>query len=233
MNIVKIYTLSDPNTNEVRYVGKTINPLKQRLKEHIRCRNKTYCKNWIDSLNITPVIELVDEVDNNKWEFWESFYIDLFKSFGFRLTNLTSGGAGAINYRRTVQDNKSIEKVVYQYDLQGNFIRKWSSMTSINKSLKYSISEISVCCNKKQKYAYNYQWSFIREKLSEVSKERKLYSTSRRIIQKTLDNKVIKIWNSLIEIEKELGFYSTNILKCCKGLQQKGYKYKWEFQNVL
>ncbi len=42
-----IYTLSDPNTNEVRYVGKTIN-IKRRYKQHLYDKRQTSHKNsWI------------------------------------------------------------------------------------------------------------------------------------------------------------------------------------------
>lgn len=49
-----IYVLKDPDTNEIRYVGKTIKPLDSRLANHIyhakkpKHRNKRL--NWIRSL---------------------------------------------------------------------------------------------------------------------------------------------------------------------------------------
>ena len=99
MNKVYIYSLSHPITKEVRYIGKTIN-LKIRLKDHLdKTKNikATYKSNWIKSLlkqNLKPVIEIIDEVEESEWEFWEIFYISLFKSWGFKLTNGTKGGDG-------------------------------------------------------------------------------------------------------------------------------------------
>ena len=91
-----IYTLSDPFTNEIRYVGKTIN-LEKRLYEHKRSHKKnTHKSNWINGLmsnNSPPIIEIIDEVGED-WQFWECFYIELLKSWGFRLTNMTPGGEG-------------------------------------------------------------------------------------------------------------------------------------------
>jgi hypothetical protein len=92
-----IYTLSDPITNEIRYVGKTKNP-SDRLKGHIKesYKKNTYKNNWVNGLitkNNTPIMEIIDEVEEN-WQFWESFYIYLFKSWGFNLTNMTDGGEG-------------------------------------------------------------------------------------------------------------------------------------------
>ena len=50
-NYVYIYTLTDPITNQVRYVGKTKN-LKQRRHNHLnKCLDKnTHKRNWINSL---------------------------------------------------------------------------------------------------------------------------------------------------------------------------------------
>jgi hypothetical protein len=63
------------------YVGKTIN-LIDRLKNHKQ--NYNY---HID-------IESIEVVNDNEWKFWEEFYISLFKSWGFLLTNKTDKGRG-------------------------------------------------------------------------------------------------------------------------------------------
>lgn len=93
-----IYTLSDPDTNEIRYVGKSNNP-KYRLRKHIELskqdKNKTHKENWILSLlnkNLKPIIEIIDEVSIDEWEFWEIYWIYQFKTWGFNLTNTTTGG---------------------------------------------------------------------------------------------------------------------------------------------
>ena len=96
-----IYALIDPITNIPRYIGKA-NDLNKRLKGHV---NKVNCKksklnkkeSWIKSLlnnNLKPTIEKLDYVPVNEWKFWEMFYISLFKSWGFNLTNGDNGGLG-------------------------------------------------------------------------------------------------------------------------------------------
>ena len=48
----KIYTLTDPITNQVRYVGKSNNPLKRyykHLNESLKS-TKTHKNNWINKL---------------------------------------------------------------------------------------------------------------------------------------------------------------------------------------
>jgi hypothetical protein len=94
-----IYTLSHPITNEVRYVGKTVNP-KQRKHNHSNiARDKgTYKRNWINSLkiqNLKPNFEIIDEVDSD-WKFWEKYWISQFKCWGFILENRNKGGGGSI-----------------------------------------------------------------------------------------------------------------------------------------
>ena len=102
MNKFKIYVLLHPITKEIKYVGKTERDINLRLSEHIKdvscSKIKTYKKYWIRSLlnqGLKPEIKIIDEVDEKEWGDWEQFYIDLFKSLGFKLTNLADGGRGA------------------------------------------------------------------------------------------------------------------------------------------
>lgn len=97
----KIYTLNDPDTNEIKYVGKTTQSLKKRLAQHIRetYRFSTYKGNWVKSLLFKgklPIIEVLDE-SNNNWQELESYWITQLKAWGFKLTNMTDGGDGNNN----------------------------------------------------------------------------------------------------------------------------------------
>lgn len=106
----KIYTLSDPITNEVRYIGQTVMSLKMRLGNHIResrTNKNTYKLNWIRSLEkkgVKPIIELLDE---GIWGETEIYWISQFKQWGFRLVNSTEGGDGVIR-KKTEKEKKKI-----------------------------------------------------------------------------------------------------------------------------
>ncbi|MEI7509880.1 MAG: GIY-YIG nuclease family protein [Flavobacterium sp.] len=99
-----IYSLSHPETGEVKYIGKANNP-KTRYREHLFDKKKTRKVNWIRSLKkvgLIPELIIVDAVSSFDWDFWEKHYISLYRSWGFNLTNHTDGGGGCSS--RTISD---------------------------------------------------------------------------------------------------------------------------------
>lgn len=55
---------------------------------------------------------------------------------------------------------RSYQKSINQYDLDGNFIKEWSSAVEAGKSLNKLQSAISSCCRGKLKSAYGFIWKF-------------------------------------------------------------------------
>lgn len=101
LNKVYIYGLEDPITKEIRYIGKT-NNCKYRYNQHINDNSKSYKSSWIKSLKGKyPNMIILDEVSEDEWEFWETYWITLFKSWNCKLTNLTNGGLGHNGYKRS------------------------------------------------------------------------------------------------------------------------------------
>jgi len=56
-----------------------------------------------------------------------------------------------------------------------------------------------------------------------------LHPRSRKIIQKSMEGETIRIWNSMSDIKKELGFSPSNICRCCKGSVKRIGGFKWEY----
>lgn len=42
---------------------------------------------------------------------------------------------------------------------------------------------------------------------------------------------VVKIWDELMDIEKQIGYLKTNIVKCCRKVQLSAYGYLWEYTD--
>jgi hypothetical protein len=98
MKITRIYVLRDPRTNEVRYVGKTVKTLADRLSAHINesGKIKTHRGQWIQSLlkvGVRPVIEEIDQALAD-WVEKERFWIAHYRSITEKLTNQCDGGEG-------------------------------------------------------------------------------------------------------------------------------------------
>ena len=98
--VVYIYTLTDPFTNEVRYVGKTVNP-RLRIRGHIcesRLRHQSPAKaEWIKGLlkrGSRPVLSVIETVSESEWEYSEIRAIAAYRSAGCSLLNRTNGGEG-------------------------------------------------------------------------------------------------------------------------------------------
>lgn len=100
------YTLTDPRENEIRYVGKTINP-SSRKSLHFTGKGKTHCANWIKNLledGLVPIMEIIDEITTDVHEEWmekERYWIKLHRDMGCPLTNLADGGAGTPGIKHT------------------------------------------------------------------------------------------------------------------------------------
>lgn len=162
--MVKIYTLKDPITNEIRYVGKTNKELNIRYNAHISAyklsKEKSYKNSWIISLKnkgLRPIIEILDEVKDSEWMFWEQYWISQMFTWGYNLTNMTKGGegclggTGCLGYKHTKEAKqnislknsspksqvwmdkvstamkKTVAKPILQFDKENNFIKEWIS----------------------------------------------------------------------------------------------------------
>ena len=54
---------------------------------------------------------------------------------------------------------------------------------------------------------------------------------SRKVKQKSLQGEIIKVWDSLQDIKRELGFTPSNICRCCKGEVKRIGGFLWEYSD--
>lgn len=96
-----IYTISDPETKEVRYVGKSAVG-ESRWKEHLKgssLKLRTHKNNWLRSLvskGLSPVFTVIETVESEaQLDAREIYWIAAYRDMGARLTNATNGGEGS------------------------------------------------------------------------------------------------------------------------------------------
>ena len=106
---------------------------------------------------------------------------------------------------------------------------------AIEHNQKYPISKKCVVCGKefiphktKRERAKTCTIKCYRELIMENASKRKI-----PIIQLDLSGNEIKRWDSARDIQKELGYFESNINKCCKGKIKTAYGYKWVFARII
>lgn len=209
--MVYIYTLSD--STGIRYVGKT-NNIKIRYKNHINesirhNRVNNYRTNWIMSLinkGEFPIIEIIDIVDTSDWMFWEIFWISQFKSWGFDLVNSTLGGENPPSFAGKTHSNEY--KEIRRIEMINNNPAK-----NMNDCWKKNISE----ANKGRIFTNDH-----------------IKNLSKQVCQLTLENKLIKCWDSATDAGKYLKISIGNICSCCRGERKKcgGFRWEWKKRNM-
>jgi len=228
MNKVKIYALIDPNNNSVRYIGKTELSLEKRLYLHLwdlkRCGNK-HKVNWINKLkkeNKKPEIVLIEEVDFDDWKFFEQYWIEQFKAWGFNLLNYHEGGSGFTSD----QVKKLWEKEEYR-----NF---HTERVQGEKNPFYGhkhTDEVKAILRKKcPKIGIEHGCYGTKMSKDEIEKRRLNQPTIKKITRMSIDEKFIDSWIGLKHMCRELKLDEAAVIRTIKGKQtnHKNFKFKYD-----
>lgn len=236
-----IYTLSHPDTHEIRYIGKTVKPLKSRLADHLYSskRENNHRTNWLKSIVKIDKIPLIEELEVCPWDNSqerEIYWIAQFKAWGFRLINLTIGGEGCIGRKMSNKTKQKIRnsnrKPIYQYNLNGIFVKEWFNATEAGIYFGKDKSKICSCARGVRKSAYNFLWSYIKvDRLPKYIKPRIVISEKQRlnlikinsipVLQYDLDDNFIKEWESTKVAAKELKLDYISIIEYLNGKRIK------------
>lgn len=204
--MVKIYSLKDPITNEIRYIGKTTGKLRDRWYSHCSSykleKEKSYKNSWIISLKrkgYRPEIELIEEVSQENWEFWERYWISQFLSWGYNLTNMTKGGEGniggkgSLGYKHTEEAKRRIS---LKNSREKSLEWKQKVKTSVRKTLATPIVQYDLEKNKIRSFESFYEAC------------------------------------EVININGNKNSTKKNIHACCNGKRKTAYGFIWEYEKV-
>lgn len=108
----------------------------------------------------------------------------------------------------------------------------------LDNSLPHSKDNVEPCCkNCNDRLHYEEGPSAeTRQKMSEnnakpmLGKFSKDHPTSKAVIQSTKDDRFVRRWDSMSDIERELGYRHQHISECCLGKRKSAYDYQWQFE---
>lgn len=130
-----------------------------------------------------------------------------------------------INYGE--RNNKGAEKhiiKIYKYDLNGNFIQEYNSLTQASLENDLLISSISACASYKIKSCGNYMWRYF--KADRI--EKNIHGLSIKV--KSIDiNGNETTYNSLSDASRITGIPQGNISHVLRGRRHKAGNLKWEY----
>jgi hypothetical protein len=216
-----IYGLIDPRNGEIRYIGKTKNP-KSRLSGHITESKDievvNYRIKWIRkliSLDLKPNIVFLKVCSVNDFVKYETEYIKIYSNN--RLTNSDETGQGNTNRKREVLNRQSENsgKKVYQYDLNGNFIKEYRSVRKAAVELKTNHANISRCCNGEYKHTMGFIFRY--DKLNNIEKVKSPNAVKKVVIEVDSNGLEINRWLSIMDCSRDTKLNHGNLSKVCSG----------------
>jgi len=244
IGMTKIYTLTDPLTNQIRYVGKTIQSLSVRRNRHVqdakRRLNHRAC--WIRGLlakGVKPIIELLEEVPNADWQESERFYISYFRFLGFRLTNILDGGDCNVPMkyiskklsvagmgRTHTPETKQKISVANSGPNNGMYGAVISARERAKRRRFHTGKKMSPEAIDKTRAA-----NLGRKNTREAREKMRIVSPNKKpLLQYSMEGGLINRWPSLAECCAVMSYSKRNISNCCCGYSKTAYGCKWKYE---
>lgn len=193
----------------------------------------------------------------DKLDALEIYYIGLYDSYSNGYNSTIGGhslrGINHPSYGTKLDEahkaklKASRARIVSQYSLDGNYIDTYDSAAQASEITDADSSGIIAACRGKQKSAGGYQWRYgFSEKsippvsYKEPARTRKFGKDNPRskpVYQYTLDYKLVRIWESGCQAEREAGYDSTKISRVCNHKlpyygKKNEDKYLWSFSEL-
>lgn len=127
---------------------------------------------------------------------------------------------------------KRFSKPVYQYTVEGIFIREWKSATEAAKFYKTNQGRISTCCRKETNTCKGFIWRYEKEDIPSFIRPTIGKANSKKVNQYSLDGTFLKEWSSTAEVSRVLNVNQPNISSAAIGKQKTAYGFKWGYGSI-
>lgn len=152
---------------------------------------------------------------------------------------IANSGENAPHYGKHGKNHHS-SKPVYQLDkITGEIIKEWESAVDAGKAYN-SIHVGTACISERNKSLKGYRWCYVEDYHKEKDKDYtdrravrgKNNSKSKAVYQMDKDTgEIIKKWDSLADIRRELKISPSNVIQVCKGTRLNCNGFKWSYVN--
>lgn len=124
--------------------------------------------------------------------------------------------------------NKKRIKTVYQFDLDGNFIKSYESVVKAAEENGLKKQNISTSCKCRTRSCGGYFWSYNRNEEKRVYDSTKNHKPKFKVAQcNKYTGETIKIFDSTLEASKETGIDKAGISLSCNKENRNAGGYKW------
>lgn len=124
-------------------------------------------------------------------------------------------------------------KPINQYDLMGNYIKTWNSSVEASRCLNIDPSSILKVCKKHKKSAGGYLWETYVGKINNIQPYLKIKRVYKKpckpVLQLNKDSSVVKIWDSVKQVNQTLGISEHSIYRVCEKTRKSTGGYKWKY----
>lgn len=226
-----IYCINN-TINFKSYIGQTIRTIESRFKSHktnsknikrsIYLYGDTNLYGW-DVFAVSQIEKIVCNTEDElkqKLDEKEIFYIKKYNTLYPNGYNISKGG--------WLLPNRFDSVVVYKFDLDGNLVQSYSSISDAALNNNVSQADISNCCNgKKVATVGGFYWSKSKDfVLPNIQKQKK------RIVMIDKNGKLIREFDSATDAA--IIFFGdkkkrTGISKCLAKESKTAYGYRWEY----
>jgi hypothetical protein len=210
------------------YIGKSISP-KGRISDHKRRFGKV-------------ILEIIDHIPTEEWLFWEKWYIELFKSWGFKLKNKNKGGGGtSFHSEKTKQlmskpkpegfGNKTTQRLLGNKQSQETIDKRVAKNKGKKRTLEQRETLSKVFKNRIFSEERNKKIGDAQRGIPQPKSQECIFKLKKPIIQYDKQGNFIKEWDSSTDAGRFYGSKTTIHAALIQRRCKRAYGYVWKYKE--
>ena len=221
------------DTNEILYISKGTKNLKGNIyhRAYTKSSRNEY---WLNIVNKTSYkVEILEEFQTEEQCLLKETELIILHGFSWNntgtLCNIVKDN-NEIKFLARAASSKSNSKKVYQYSLNGDYIKSFDSIAQAKKEHPCDI--YNACSQKRTKTAGGFQWRLYKyDRIESYSEELNRLSKSKTILQYDKQGNFIKEWQGSKQPSESLNINRGAIRNCLSGISKSAGNYVWKYMS--